>query len=421
MTIPIRNLPLVQNWDCHSCSDCCRIEAPVSAEEKTRIEALDLTDDPEIAGRPWFVSQGWLSKRWTLRRRPDGRCVFLTGANRCRLQERFGPEAKPLACRLFPFVLISAGDHLRVGVRFSCPSAAAGKGRALAEHASELTQLSHLLEKQWGTPAENVPPPYLQYRQQVPWPDLLRFTATLLEIVQDRGDRFERRLRKCLALARVCRQARFDDVSGGRLTEFLHIVRAGLDLEVPRTPEELQPPSRLGRILFRTLLAVYARKDVGQHRGPATRTALGRFLAGWRFVRGRGRVPLINGFLRETTFAEIETKRAGCVSNRSDELDATLERYYFVKLNSLQFCGRANFDLSFWTGLETLIATLPMILWLTRALSHLPPQIALEKAIFLVDDHFAGNPILCQRHNRFFLNTLVEGGQLERLIAWYAR
>jgi lysine-N-methylase len=416
MTIPIRNLPLVQNWDCHSCSDCCRIEAPVSIEEKDRIEALDLGDDPEIGPRPWFVSKSWWSRSWTLRRRPDGRCVFLTSANRCRLHERFGPEAKPLACRLFPFVFIPTGDHWRVSLRFSCPSAAANKGRPLNEHASALTKLAQGLEKQWGPLIEKVPPPYLQYRQQVPWPDLLRFLATLIDMVQDRGDRLERRLRKCLALARGCRQARFENVSGGRLTEFLHLLRTSLDVEVPQTPEEVPPPSRLGRLLFRTLLAIFARKDVGLHRGPATRTALARLLSGWRFVRGRGRVPLVNGFLSETTFAEVECRRT-----RSGELDQSLERYYLVKLNSLQFCGRANFDLPFWTGLESLIATLPMILWLTRALGHLPPQAAVEKAIYLVDDHFAANPVLALRHNRFFLNALADRGELERLIAWYAR
>ena len=47
----------------------------------------------------------------------------------------------------------------------------------------------------------------------------------------------------------------------------------------------------MGRVLFRTLLAVYARKDLGQYRGPATQGGLGRMLAGWRFVRGKGRVP----------------------------------------------------------------------------------------------------------------------------------
>ena len=54
-------------------------------------------------------------------------------------------------------------------------------------------------------------------------------------------------------------------------------------------------------------------------------------------------------------------------------MDETLERYYVVKLNSLQFCGPPNFDLPLWAGLESLVLTLPMILWLRRAFIGLPP------------------------------------------------
>ena len=47
----------------------------------------------------------------------------------------------------------------------------------------------------------------------------MRFAEGLRAIVADRSDRLERRLRKCLALADLCRSAKFDKVSGGRLTE----------------------------------------------------------------------------------------------------------------------------------------------------------------------------------------------------------
>ena len=58
MSFPLRNLPLMQNWACHSCSDCCRIEAVITDEEKHRIEALDLANDPEVAPKPWFAPAG---------------------------------------------------------------------------------------------------------------------------------------------------------------------------------------------------------------------------------------------------------------------------------------------------------------------------------------------------------------------------
>jgi lysine-N-methylase len=416
MSIPVRNLPLVQNWDCHNCGDCCHsLEAVITDEEKRRIEGLGLAGDAEVDPGPWFVRKGWWSGRWALRHRPDGGCVFLTKANRCRLHERFGAEIKPFACRLFPFVLIPAGNHWRVGVRFSCPSAVENKGRPVSEYVGELGRFAQLLEQYEGRSGESAAPPPLQAGQQVDWPDVVRFVDALVKIVENRGDRLERRIRKCLALARICRAARFEDVSGGRLVEFLNVVRAALEDDVPRNIADLLPPSRLGRVLFRTLLAVYARKDRGPLQGPAVRGRWGRLRSGWRFVRGCGRVPRVNTLLPEITFEEVESRPA-----LPAEIDALLERYYLIKLNSLQFCGPPNFGLPFWSGVESLAFTLPAMLWLAKAFTDLPPVQAVQKAILLVDDHFGGNPALGFRHNRFFVRTLAQRGDLEKLIAWYS-
>jgi lysine-N-methylase len=417
MAYPIRNLPLVQNWACHGCSDCCRIEAVITDEEKRRIEALDLANDPEVAPQPWFAPAGPGPGKWKLTHRPAGGCVFLTTGNRCRLQERFGADAKPFVCRLFPFVLIPAGNHWRVGMRFSCPSAAANRGRPVADAEGDLVHLSRLLERHVGRSADSAPPPMLQAGQQLPWPEVCRLVQALVEIVEDRGDRLERRLRKCLAVARTCGRMKMDGLRGGKLSTFMQSVRAAVEAEVPREAADVPPPDRLlGRVPFRVLLAIFARRDRDVHRASGLGRRLGRVLAGWRFARGRGRVPRVNEFLPETRFEEVE--RCG---GMPPEIDGILERYYVVKLNSLQFCGPPNFDLPFWAGLESLVLTLPMILWLTRALRGLSPVEAVEQAIQLVDDHFGGDPMLGIPHIRALQRILAERGELEKLVAWYGR
>src|SRR5262249_26860693 len=150
-----------------------------------------------------------------------GACVFLTAANRCRLQERFGADAKPFVCRLFPFILIPAGNHWRVGMRFSCPAAATNSGRPLADSEKDLVRLSRLLEQHVGRSANTAPPPPMQAGQQLPWPDVCRVAQVLVEIVQDQDSRLERRLRKCLAVARACGQTKLDGLQGKRLTEYM--------------------------------------------------------------------------------------------------------------------------------------------------------------------------------------------------------
>jgi lysine-N-methylase len=417
MAIPLRNLPVMQNWDCHGCSDCCRIEAEITDAEKQRIEALDLANDPEVARQPWFAPAGRRSRNWKLKHRPNGGCVFLTAQNRCRIQERFGAEAKPFVCRLFPFVIVPAGNHWRVGMRFSCPSAAANRGRPVVEAENDLMHLSRMLEKHVGRSADSAQPPSLRAGQQLAWPDVCRVVGVLVEIVQDRGDRLERRLRKCLALARACGQLRTDSLRTDRLSKFLQAVRTSLETEVPREAADLPPPDwLLGKLLFRVLLAIFARRDRAVSGASGVRRRLGRVLAGWRFFRGRGPVPRVNEFLPKTSFEEVE-RCAGMPL----ELDETLERYYVVKLNSLQFCGPPNFDLPLWSGLESLVLTLPMILWLRRAFADRSPVEAVQQAIQIVDDHFGGDPMLGLPHIQSLQRILAQRGELEKLVAWYSR
>jgi lysine-N-methylase len=416
MALPVRHLPVVQNWDCHSCGNCCReLQVPVSEDERKRIEALGWDDVKDLKGVRLFT-RGWWGRELSLNRRPDGSCVFLGPGNRCRVHERGGPEAKPLACRLFPFVLAPAGSHWRAGLRFSCPSAAENKGRALTEHATELGRDTRLIEQAQEFEGANVPPPPLQRGQTVGWPDVLRFVQALLDLLDDRRDRVERRLRKCLALANLCRQARFDAVTGGRLVDFLGVVREGLEAEVPADPATVAPPGWVGRLLFRQTLNIYCRKASGENRGPDTRSRLALFRAGWRFARGRGAVPRLNAFLPETTFERVEA----ATGPLSDAAEAVLARFYLVKVNSLQFCGPPNFGLPFWDGLESLALTFPAALWLARALEG-PREQAVVKALTVIDTHFAYNRVFGTRRLRFVLRTLARRGELEKLIAWYDR
>jgi lysine-N-methylase len=421
MPLPIRQLPVLQNWDCHVCGNCCKeYQVAISDEEKQRIEAQGWENDPVIGKEPLFDRRGLLgSGQVQLHRRPDGSCVFLSDEGRCRIHEQFGPEAKPLFCRLYPFVLVPAGDHWRVGVRFACPSAAANKGRALKGHDDSLREYARLLARREGMDgAEDMPvPPALQGAVRVAWPDVLRFVGALQTLLRNRADRLERRLRKCLALADLCRKSRFDQVTGTRLGEFLDILSTSLDREAPAEATALPSPTWVGKVLFRQATAVFARKDHGPNRGLAARGRLALLAAAWRFALGYGTVPRVDARLPETTFEQLEMP-CGPLPPAAEEV---LERYYLLKVGSLQFSGRRNFGLPFWEGFDMLALTLPIILWLTRALRELPQPQAVEVAVSMVDDHFGFNPILGTLRQRLSFRILSVRGELPRLIAWYSR
>ena len=225
----------------------------------------------------------------------------------------------------------------------------------------DLVHLSHLLEQHEGRSADSAPAPPLQAGEQLPWPDLCRVVQVLVEIVQDRSDRLERRLRKCLAMARICRKTRLDALKGGQLTKYLQAVRTAVETDVPREAAELPPPDRLlGGLLFRVLLAIFARQ--GSRRLPGQE----HLADGWAECSPAGASPGAGGACLASTsfFRKSPSRRWSNRSGMTPEMDETLERYYVVKLNSLQFCGPSNFNLPFWSGIETLVLTLPMILWL---------------------------------------------------------
>jgi lysine-N-methylase len=403
----------LQNWDCQVCGNCCyQYQVAVTDEERQRILAQEWS---ELGKVRLFKRLGWFSRRYRLNHRPDGACVFLGEDNRCRIHARFGAEAKPLACRLYPFVLVPVGDEWHVGVRYSCPSATANKGRPAREHVADLNRFGPLLEKQEHLVGEKLPPPPLQRGQSVPWADVRRFVRVVLDLLGDRSDRVERRWRKCLRLARLCRQSRFDKVSGQRLTEFLQLLAKSLDAEVP--PSLTDRPSWVGRTLFRQFLAVYTRRDHGTFQGDATRSWSRRFVATGKFALGAGMVPRVNQFVRSVSFTEVESAE-GRLTPAAEEL---LERYYRVKVESLQFCGATNYRLSLWDGLEALALTLPVILWLARAVEARSAEEGVERAVCIVDDHFGYNRVLASSRYLTGHRILVGSGELEKLVGWYGR
>lgn len=412
MPLPIRSLPVVQNWDCQRCAKGCRdYRVYLTEEECNRLAAQHWEQDAQLANVPVAVRDG---KRHRLNQRADGSCVFLNDEGRCRIHEKFGGDTKPFACRLYPFILVPAGDHWRVGLRYSCPAAVENQGRPLREHEQDLRNFAAELEQQ--DKPDTAPTP-LQGRQTVDWSDLLLFHKALLALLTNREDRIERRWRKCLALAELCRQAKFDQVTGKRLTEFLELVGSGLEAELPVDLTEVSPPTWVGRILFRQAAAVYGRKDTGPERGIASQGRLALLRAAWRFAVGRGKVPAVHGHLPPVTFEQLE-EPSGPLPVAAEEL---LERYYVVKVSSMQFCGLAQFGMDFWSGLEALALTLPVICWFARAFAELPREQAIARAIGIVDHNYGYSPLLSSRRQRGSWRILARRGELVKLIAWYSR
>jgi len=70
----------------------------------------------------------------------EGRCVFLAADKRCLIHKFFGPEFKPLICRMFPYLRVLTEDGYRLAVSPGCTRAHLHATRALGpvEHVARL-------------------------------------------------------------------------------------------------------------------------------------------------------------------------------------------------------------------------------------------------------------------------------------------
>lgn len=419
MSLPVRSLPVLQNWDCHGCTDCCReYRVHVNADEKARIESQEWNNDPALKGVKILVwDGGWFTGQYRLNQRADGSCVFLDPKGGCRIHAKFGSEAKPLACRIYPFMLVPAGDHWRVGLRYACPSVTNDLGRPISAHLGEVREFAEALEVREGMAGRILPVPMLQRAQTVPWSDIILFMRIFRGYILDEYQPLEWRLRKCLAVIDLCRESRFDTITGDRLKEFLSIIGEGVNPDVPAHAAAVPRPGWVGRLLFRQTMAINARKDRGDHRGVSRRGRLALLWAAWKFAQGTGRVPRLHALIPETTFERIE-EPTGPLPEACTKM---LVRYFQVKIESGQFFGPTNFRRRFWDGLESLILNYPTMMWLTRALHDRTREEAVSLAMRIVDDNFGFNPLLGSRRQYFSLRMLARRGELARLVAWYSR
>ncbi|HEY2783398.1 MAG TPA: YkgJ family cysteine cluster protein [Fimbriiglobus sp.] len=421
MPLPVRSLPVVQKWSCHGCSDCCRTyHVRVTDAERDRIAKMDWSGDPAMAGVDVTVYDK-KARDYRLNHQDDGVCVLLDAENRCRIHAKYGEPAKPMACRLYPFVLVPAGDHWRVGLRFACPTVTKNEGKPVAERTGELREYAGLLEADASVPPGDVPAPPLQGSQAVSWPDLLRFTKAVVALLAVPGRPIERKLRAVLSFDQVCRHARYDKVQGKRLGELFEVLTVAVGDETPADPYAVRKPGWVGRMTFRQVAALYCRKDSGRNKGSVA--GRGRFAlaaAAWRFARGTGIVPRLHGLMPEGIPFATADKPFGPLPDASEAL---LTRYYVSKVESMQFCGSTNFHQGFWDGLEMLVLTFPVVMFIARVMvaGGKPKDEAVSDALRIVDDNFGFNPLFGKGRQVWALRMLAAKGELPRLVAWYGR
>lgn len=427
-------LPILQNWSCHSCGGCCREhQIGVTEQERLRIEKLVWGPEDRIpADRPLLVRSG---NGWRLNHQQDGACVFLSETGLCRIHARHGEAAKPLACLVYPYAVHPAGQTVTTSLRFSCPSVVQNLGTPVVQQRSFLENLAaRIVPQDYSAPEA----PLLRPGRKFSWSDLMRLQAFLERSLSDARVSFAVRLVRILSWLDLLDQTGDAVTESDQLTRLLTVLH---EAAVRAVPDETLPdtrPARIARMMFRQLLAQLIRHDTDVVARTGIRGRLSLLGQGLRFTLGRGVVPqnpdpasvdvafrLRAGLppipRKSVRFSELEVPFGG----RNREFDELFSRYFRVKVQGIHFCGRAYYDMPVIDGFRSLALMYPATLWMARLRAAAEGRTTLrlrdvEAALAILDHNFGYSPALGLRSSRQRISQLASLQQLTALCCWYS-
>ena len=223
MPLPIKTLPILEQWDCHGCGICCRGAAVLLNDaDLKRLREQHWEKHPDFRGKKVIVRAGLFDRRFRLAHRKDGTCVFQDADKLCRIHREFGYDAKPHVCRMAPLQMIPLENFVYVTLRRYCPSAAADKGRPLKEQLDEYRRLAVASD---AVP-EPTPPPKLTRRYRRPWKEAMAVAEVLNKFMLDERYPLVRRLVHGLEFCHLLDQCRLKKIQGRRLAELLSVLKA---------------------------------------------------------------------------------------------------------------------------------------------------------------------------------------------------
>jgi lysine-N-methylase len=362
IALPILVLPVrEQRYSCHGCGNCCRdftVQLRPADIEKLRAQGWE-----ETLGVP--VTTEFRGVTY-LRQRDDGACVFLMDDGLCRIHKEHGFAEKPVACQLFPFVLVPNDRRTHIGISFACQSVRENRGAELRSHLEEVHRMSQ------GVPETRLAtaPPDLADAMRAKDSEVDAL-AQLLDRHLARGDLTMRDRFDGLAwVAASLGRAKLAEVRAKRFTELVQVLVTALPDELEHLPLEGALPKQM-RLLRQ---AVYARlEDVQVNQAKARgrlRTVLAQLLASRAFTRGKGRVPAVaRGLLDGLDFAAIDGVPALSESPDRDAIDQLLSRYARATILGGRAWGAGYYGWTVVRGLQALVLNIACVAWLARALA----------------------------------------------------
>ena len=419
---PAKSLPVImpaipgQRWSCHSCGDCCRtLVGHITPAERARIDEQGWRR--ELGTEP-YVRVG---RSWALNKTKDGACVFLDENNRCRIHARFGEQAKPLACRVFPFSLRRTAHGWQASFRFDCPSASLSQGEPIRKHQGWLSRLAGELDHN-AEPVERAA--RLQRRMVASPRELDALDRHMLEWLRQSGHPLNHRLFAAARLTTTLYGARLRKVRGDRFIELVNLLfNAAPSDGAP--PNEAPTPRQRGMLRQSAFAhAEHVTLDQARRGFPSRMIRRLRQLQSARdLLRGEGLVPQITGFDGRAAFDQVD--RVQPATAQIADIEQLILRFLSARIEGRAVYGGGYYGWPACTGYAALWLSLAVTGWLARYHAAISGRDTLSfvdvaGAIAVVDRAAARLPALGMFAERARVHYLLRDDGLARLLQQYA-
>jgi lysine-N-methylase len=415
MTLPIKTLPILEQWDCHGCGICCRgATVLLNDADLNRLREQHWEKHPDFRGKKFIVRMGLFVRRQRLAHRKNGVCIFQDADKLCRIHRDFGYDAKPHICRMAPLQMIPLENFVYVTLRRYCPSAAADKGRPLKEQLDEYRRLALASD---AVPAPSSPPK-LTRRYRRPWKEVMVVAEVLNKLMLDESYPLVRRLVHGLEFCRLFDQCRLKKIQGPRIAELLAVLKETAVESAGPFFDTRVPPGRSAYRWFRQIALEYLRlhpdflpETSWRERGRMVHAALA-------YAWGKGRVPCFRMNFPPAAFADLE-RPLGALP---DDVLRPLTRYFERAVVSLRYAMFKGGRWSIVEGFQALALGFPVALWMLRfACGQRAPAVQDVINVVMMLDRGETNGCFLGLQHRWRTNSLMNDHQLSRLVAWYAR
>lgn len=414
------HLPIVTNdiderWSCHQCGNCCRGSLVYLSEpEVARIRDQGWEEEPDLAGKRLLVKTGSRTRPYRLAHRADGTCVFLGEDGLCRIHAKFGYEAKPTICQVFPLQLIPQEKQAILTTRRACPSAAADKGVPVADHMPFIKQLV----SDGRLRAAPIAAPLLKSGERRDWKTARAVLQCAAELLQDERFPPVRRLVHVLQFAGLFNKAQTRPLEDRKIWELARTLTDLAPDESKMFFEQRQEPKAYSKVMFRLMAIECARLHPKVTHKPRWSSRLQLMRIAFKVVVGRGRTPLIDATFPDTTFESLE-QPLGALSL---DVYRPLSRLIETNAASTMYAIAERGDWTIVESIRALAVLYPVGLWLLRWIAQeRPPTVDDMISIVVALDRTQGHAALSGGAHRWRLSMLGSQEELERLVVWYGR